>query len=132
MAPKVQSLDHLVLTCADMAASIAFYTRVLGMQARSFAAADGSLRHALYFGAQKVNLHQAGAEFAPHARRPVPGSADLCFLTDTPLADWQAHLAAEGVGVLEGPVKRSGASGAIVSLYIRDPDGALVEISTPA
>ena len=131
MAPRVTSLDHLVLTTRDMEACIGFYSGVLGMEARSFAAADGTTRQALHFGAQKINLHQAGAEFAPHARRPMPGSADLCLLSDTPLEAWQAHLAARGIAIEEGPVARSGATGPIRSLYIRDPDGNLIEISEP-
>ena len=127
----LKSLDHLVLTVGDVEASIAFYSQVLGMEARTFQGVDATMRHALYFGTQKINLHVAGGEYAPHAARPVPGSADLCFLTDTPLAHWQAHLAEINVPVLEGPVVRSGASGAIRSLYIRDPDGNLIEVSNP-
>jgi len=127
--PAVEALDHLVLTVRDIGATLAFYG-VLGMDAVTFRAADGSTRHALRFGRQKINLHEAGAEFAPHAASPVPGSADLCFLTTTPLGAWQAHLAARGIAVEAGPVARSGAEGPITSLYIRDPDGNLVEIAT--
>jgi catechol 2,3-dioxygenase-like lactoylglutathione lyase family enzyme len=129
MTPQVDSLDHLVLTVADLDASVRFYTRVLGMRAESFAAADGSTRTALVFGRQKINLHRAGGEFAPHAAAPRPGSADLCFLSDVPLAEWQGHLAAEGVSVEEGPVARTGATGPLHSIYCRDPDGNLIEIS---
>lgn len=129
MAPQVASLDHLVLTVADPEATAAFYVRVMGMRDETFRAGDGSLRRALVFGAQKINLHRAGAEFAPHAAAPVPGSADLCFLSATPLADWQAHLAAEGVAIEDGPVARTGATGPILSLYIRDPDANLIEIA---
>ena len=132
MVAEVSALDHLVLTCADMDATVLFYTSVLGMRAESFAAADGSRRQALYFGAQKINLHQEGGEFRPHAARPVPGAADLCFLSEVALVEWQAHLAAQGVAVEEGPVARSGAAGPIRSLYIRDPDGNLLEISNRA
>ena len=92
MTPTVQSLDHLVLTVADLNVTLAFYTEVLGMRAERFTPADGSQRWALRFGSQKINLHQAGAEFLPKAACPTTGSADLCFLSDTPLADWQAHL----------------------------------------
>ncbi|MBI1418697.1 MAG: VOC family protein [Limimaricola sp.] len=126
---QVTSLDHLVLTVADIEATAAFYARVLGMTRQAFRAADGSLRVALSFGRQKINLHAAGREFDPKARHPVPGSADLCFLTGAPLADWQAHFAACGVPVEAGPVARTGATGPITSLYIRDPDGNLVEVS---
>jgi catechol 2,3-dioxygenase-like lactoylglutathione lyase family enzyme len=91
MTPQIDSLDHLVLTVAEPDASVRFYTRILGMRAESFAAADGTTRTALVFGRQKINLHQAGAEFAPHAAAPCPGSADLCFLSDVPLAEWPAR-----------------------------------------
>jgi catechol 2,3-dioxygenase-like lactoylglutathione lyase family enzyme len=86
-------------------------------------------RIALKFGSQKINLHEAGREFAPHAELPVPGSADLCLLTDQPLEEWLDHLEERGVEVIEGPVPRTGALGPMTSLYIRDPDGNLVEIS---
>lgn len=127
--PRIDSLDHLVLTVADLEATVAFYTDVLGMRAESFRPADGTQRTALAFGAQKINLHPAAAPFAPHAAAPMPGSADLCFLTAEPLADWQAHLSACGVAVIAGPVRRTGAQGPLLSLYLRDPDGNLVEIA---
>jgi len=130
--PSVQSLDHLVLTVRDIPATLAFYRDVLGMAPVEFTPADGSTRHALRFGAQKINLHRAGAEFSPCARTPMPGSADLCFLSETPLADWQQHLAAQGIEVEDGPVPRNGATGPVASLYLRDPDGNLIEISNPA
>ncbi len=132
MPPAVNALDHLVLTVADMDATAAFYGRVLGMKAETFTAADGSTRHALTFGRQKINLHPARSPFAPHAARPLPGTADLCLLSDDPAEDWQARLAGLGIEVEEGPVIRTGATGPIVSLYIRDPDGNLIEIATPA
>ena len=129
MTPTVQSLDHLVLTVADLNVTLAFYTEALGMRPERFTPADGSQRWALRFGSQKINLHQAGAEFLPKAARPTTGSADLCFLSDTPLADWQAHLDALKISPEEGPVRRSGAGGPILSLYLRDPDGTLIELS---
>lgn len=129
MAPTVHSLDHLVLTVRDMAATLAFYAEVLGMTPQTFVATDGTTRHALAFGAQKINLHPSGHEFEPKAQNPTPGSADLCLLSATPLPDWQAHLAARGVPVEQGPVERTGARGKILSIYLRDPDGALIEIS---
>ena len=122
---KIDSLDHLVLTVADVDASCAFYERVLGMQAVTFAAG----RKALAFGSQKINLHPYRHEFEPKAGRPTPGSADLCFVSATPLAGVIAHLHACGVEVLEGPVPRTGARGAIVSVYFRDPDRNLIEVS---
>jgi catechol 2,3-dioxygenase-like lactoylglutathione lyase family enzyme len=126
---KLAALDHLVLTVADVAATVAFYGAVLGMRPERFAGTDGTVRVALRFGRQKINLHPAGGEFEPKARRPVPGSADLCFLSEAPLAGWPAHLAAEGVAVEAGPVRRTGAEGPILSLYLRDPDGNLIEIA---
>lgn len=124
---KLDRLDHLVLTVADVEASIAFYERVLGMTAVTFAGG----RRALAFGAQKINLHPHGHEFEPKAARPTPGSADLCFITEVPLEAVQAHLAACGVSVIEGPVRRTGATGPILSVYLRDPDGNLIEIANP-
>ncbi|WP_204112874.1 VOC family protein [Shimia biformata] len=129
MTPRITSLDHLVLTVADTEVTARFYGDVLGMGIETFRPADGSIRTALTFGAQKINLHQSGAEFDPKAARPTPGSADLCLLTATPLEDWGRHLARCGVEVIEGPVKRTGATGPILSIYLRDPDGNLVEIS---
>lgn len=129
--PRLTQIDHFVLTVTDIDATIAFYTRVLGMRHAPFDVADGTTRHALRFGAHKINLHQAGAEFDPKAHRPVPGSADLCLLTDAPLSDWAAHLSATDTPIKDGPVPRSGAEGPILSLYIRDPDGNLIEISVP-
>ncbi|MEL6889047.1 MAG: VOC family protein [Pseudomonadota bacterium] len=129
--PRLTQLDHLVLTVADIDATIAFYVAALGMVHAPFGVVDGSTRHALRFGPHKINLHAAGAEFEPKARAPKPGSADLCLLTETPLSEWQAHLAKHGVMIEEGPVMRSGALGQIKSLYLRDPDGNLIEISVP-
>lgn len=125
---RIAALDHLVLTVRDVAVTVDFYTRVLGMEAVTF----GQGRRALSFGVQKINLHQSGREFEPKAERPTPGSADLCFLTDVPLDEVVAHLASCGVAVEEGPVLRTGATGPILSVYIRDPDANLIEISNPA
>lgn len=129
MPPKLKSLDHLVLTVSDLSATVTFYSQVLGMRAERFHPADGSTRWALEFGRQKINLHQSGAEFEPKARTVTPGSADLCFLSDVPLEDWQAHLVEKGIEVEQGPIARTGATGPIRSLYVRDPDGNLLEIS---
>ncbi|KPH09626.1 catechol 2,3-dioxygenase-like lactoylglutathione lyase family enzyme [Rhizobium leguminosarum] len=122
---RIDRLDHLVLTVADIAATCDFYSRVLGMLAETFA--DG--RKALKFGRQKINLHQAGHEFEPKARHTTPGSGDLCFIAETPLADVIAHLQASGIVIEEGPVERSGATGRLRSIYFRDPDGNLIEVS---
>ncbi len=125
----IDSLDHLVLTVRDIDATLRFYESVLGMQAMRFMAKDGSARMALSFGHQKINLHQQGNEFEPKADRPTPGSADLCFLTVKPLAEVIAHIVAQNVAILEGPVQRTGAASPILSIYVRDPDGNLIEIS---
>jgi catechol 2,3-dioxygenase-like lactoylglutathione lyase family enzyme len=120
-------IDHFVLTVADIDATCAFYTRVLGMRVETF----GPLkRKALHFGRQKINLHQRGKEFEPKAAHPLPGSADLCFIAAVPLDAVIARLKASGVTIELGPVDRTGATGAIRSVYIRDPDKNLIEIST--
>ncbi|HET9765158.1 MAG TPA: VOC family protein [Casimicrobiaceae bacterium] len=124
---RIDSLDHLVLTVADFEATCSFYRRVLGMQVVTFAQG----RQALGFGRQKINLHLRGHEFEPKAERPTPGSGDLCFLTSTPLGEVVAHLSAEGVAIVDGPVRRTGATGPILSVYLRDPDGNLIEIANP-
>lgn len=129
MTPKIAKLDHLVLTVADIGATVAFYCDVLGMEEELFRPADGSTRIALNFGVQKINLHPAGGEYEPKAAHPLPGSADLCFLSETPLPEWQAHLAAAGVVIEDGPIRRIGARGPIMSIYLRDPDGNLIEVS---
>jgi len=120
----IDHLDHLVLTVADIEATVAFYTSALGMELVTF----GS-RKALRFGEQKINLHQAGKEFEPKAVHPTPGSGDLCFITKTPLADVISHLEASNCAIELGPVNRTGAVGEMGSIYIRDPDFNLIEIS---
>ena len=121
----IKRLDHLVLTVKSLQETIRFYTSVLGMQEETF----GSGRKALRFGNQKINLHEAGHEFEPKAQHPLPGSADLCFITDEPINKVVEHITKMNVNVEEGPVKRTGALGPIISVYIRDPDQNLVEIS---
>jgi len=125
---EIDGLDHVVLTVADVETTCAFYERVLGM--RVVRAADG--RTALHFGAQKINLHQAGREFEPKARQPVPGAGDLCFLTATPIAAVLADLRDQTVEVELGPVQRDGATGQLTSVYFRDPDGNLLEVANSA
>ncbi len=120
----LERLDHLVLTVRDVPATCDFYRRVLGMEVGTF----GAGRKALRFGRQKINLHQAGGEFEPKARVPTPGSADLCLVVQTPLGEVVARLCELGIDVLEGPVGRTGALGSIESVYIRDPDGNLIEL----
>lgn len=124
----IDHLDHLVLTTRDKTACIDFYTRVLGMQLETF----GAGRHAFKFGMQKINLHEHGKEFLPKAKLPTPGSLDLCFIAAVPLDAFIAHLAGLGVAIEEGPVARTGASWPIRSIYLRDPDGNLIEVSERA
>ncbi|KTT16851.1 VOC family protein [Pseudacidovorax intermedius] len=126
----IDHLDHLVLTTSRPAACIDFYTRVLGMQLERFVGGTPPVeRQALKFGHQKINLHVQGAEFEPKAHLPVPGALDLCFIAAVPLDAAIARLAACGWPVVEGPVERTGATGKIRSVYVRDPDLNLIEIS---
>ena len=118
----ISHIDHIVLTVADIERSVAFYVRVLGMQAVSF----GNGRRALQFGQQKINLQTLGMEPRNHA---AVGAGDVCLITDWPTERVLAHLTAEGVPVLEGPVTKSGAQGPIESVYFNDPDGHLIEVS---
>lgn len=121
----IDRLDHLVLTTTDERACIAFYVDILGMALETF----GDGRKALRFGRQKMNIHVKGQEFEPKAHLPVPGSLDLCFIADRPLAQVIATLRHKGVAIIEGPVARSGATGPITSIYLRDPDLNLIEIA---
>jgi catechol 2,3-dioxygenase-like lactoylglutathione lyase family enzyme len=122
---RVASLDHLVLTVRSIAATAAFYERVLGMQIITF----GESRTALEFGEQKINLHEVGQEFEPKAERPTPGSADLCFVAALPLDEVIEHLKIQNVPLVAAPVARTGAKGPMRSVYFRDPDGNLIEVS---
>jgi len=123
---KIERLDHLVLTVRDVDATISFYQTVLGMASVTF----GSGRRALAFGQSKINLHSADAPLAPHANHPVPGSADLCFVTTESPQSVMDHLRKCGINIEEGPVPRTGALGSITSVYFRDPDGNLIEVSS--
>jgi len=122
---KVGKIDHVVLTVADVERSIEWYHRALGMEPVTF----GKGRRALAFGEQKLNLHRAGREFEPKAAHPTPGSCDLCFVTAVPLDMVIAHLRGVGVAIEAGPVSKVGAQRSLRSVYVRDPDGNLVEIS---
>jgi catechol 2,3-dioxygenase-like lactoylglutathione lyase family enzyme len=122
---QIDRLDHLVLTVADIDATTDFYTRVLGMKAVTF----GPGRTALAFGRSKINLHQTGHEFEPKAHSPAPGSADLCLITTDPLDQVIRELGAHDVPIEQGPVERTGATGPILSVYFRDPDRNLIEVS---
>ncbi|MEK6665544.1 MAG: VOC family protein [candidate division NC10 bacterium] len=124
----IDLLDHFVLTVRSIEAACDFYTRVLGMAVVTF----GDGRKALQFGEfgeHKINLHEAGREFEPKASRPTPGSADICFITRTPLERVMNRMRSCNIEILEGPVKRTGAKGPIESIYVRDPDGNLLEIA---
>lgn len=123
----VVALDHLVLTVADIERTVDFYTRVLGMEAHTF---EGG-RVALHFGVQKINLHEVGRVIDANVRHATPGSADLCFLTKTPMVEVITSLASLGVPTIEGPVRRTGAQGPMQSVYVYDPDENLVEIAVP-
>jgi catechol 2,3-dioxygenase-like lactoylglutathione lyase family enzyme len=122
----VERLDHLVLTVDDIDRTVAFYVGVLGMTETKFR----SDRTALTFGMSKINLHQRGREYEPKALHPTPGSADVCLIMKEPLSVVEAELTAAGVAIEEGPVERTGAQGPLLSLYVRDPDANLVELST--
>lgn len=121
----IDRLDHLVLTVRDIAATCDFYQRVLGMHVVTF---DNN-RKALAYGQQRINLHQLGREFEPKSAHPTPGSADLCFVVATPMSTVLTHLQSCGVPMLEGPVPRTGALGAMTSVYFRDPDLNLIELA---
>ncbi|RWR34644.1 VOC family protein [Sinirhodobacter populi] len=121
----IDRLDHLVLTTTDEDACIAFYVGLLGMDLETF----GPGRKALRFGRQKINIHLKGHEFEPKAHLPVPGALDLCFIADRPLDEVIAALKEKGARIIEGPVPRTGATGPLRSIYLRDPDLNLIEIS---
>ena len=121
----IEKIDHLVLTCYSIERCVDFYARILGMEAITFK----NNRRALVFGHEKINLHEYGKEFEPKAHLPVPGSLDLCFIVSKSIPEVLSHLAENHVDVLEGPVERTGALGSIVSVYIRDPDLNLIELS---
>jgi len=122
---QVERLDHLVLTVKDIATTSDFYQTAFGMKTVTFA----DNRKALVFGSGKINLHEAGNDFRPKALRPTPGSADFCFITKTPVSTVAEKLRSLSIPVIEGPVKKTGAFGPLVSIYLRDPDGNLIEVS---
>ena len=128
----ISHLDHVVLTTSRLPACLDFYTRVLGMTLERFIGGTPPVeRLALKFGAQKINVHIQGSEFLPRAHLPVPGSQDWCFIASVPLADVVERLQAAGWPIIEGPVRRTGANGPILSVYVRDPDLNLIEIAEP-
>jgi catechol 2,3-dioxygenase-like lactoylglutathione lyase family enzyme len=125
MDMKLERIDHLVLTVRDLEQTCTFYSQILGVEVITF----GQGRKALQIGQQKINLHEAGKEFEPKALHPTPGSADLCLITNCPLEQIMTHLQTSGIVIEQGIVPRTGAMGAIASIYIRDPDGNLLELS---
>ncbi len=128
----IDHLDHLVLTTARKEACIDFYTRVLGMRLERFVGGTPPVeRLAFAFGHQKINLHEKGREFEPKAALPTPGSQDLCFIASVPLDEVIARVSAAGATIIDGPVRRTGATGPIRSIYLRDPDDNLIEVSEP-
>ena len=122
---KISHLDHLVLTVADIETTCQFYQSALNFEVITF----GENRKALRFGTQKINLHQVGKEFEPKALHPTAGSADLCFIAETPIDEVMTHLHVQNISIVEGPLERTGATGKILSIYLRDPDQNLIEIS---
>jgi len=122
---EMSKLDHLVLTVKDIEKTTSFYVSVMGMKKEVF----GQGRVALKYGNQKINLHEFGNEFEPKAKKPTPGSADLCFITKTPLNEAMTQVTSCGVEIIEGPVERTGAKGPIRSFYFRDPDHNLIEVA---
>ena len=122
---KISHLDHLVLTVANIETTCQFYQSALNFEVITF----GDNRKALKFGTQKINLHQTGKEFEPKAYQPTAGSADICFIAETPLNEVIAHLQAQQIEIIKGPIERTGAIGKIISVYVRDPDQNLIEIS---
>ncbi|MBP0028555.1 VOC family protein [Roseofilum sp. Guam] len=125
---KISRIDHIVLTVQNIEITVKFYESVIGMEKEVF----GAGRIALKFGNQKINLHEVDKEFEPKANLPTPGSEDLCFITETDLEEAMSHVISQGVEVIEGPIKRTGATGSIMSFYFRDPDGNLIEVSNYA
>ena len=122
---KISRIDHIVLTVKSIDVTTEFYERALGMEVVTF----GEGRKALSFGEQKFNLHEAGKEFEPKANKPTPGSIDICLITETAINEVIDELRLAGVSLIEGPVRRTGASGSIMSIYFRDPDLNLIEVS---
>ena len=126
---SITHIDHLVLTVKNIPITLEFYARILGMYAIQFNGKDGTQRIALTFGSQKINLHESGKEFEPKAQTPTPGSVDLCLITETKLAQAMDYVRSCNVEIIEGPVERTGATGKLLSFYIRDPDQNLIEIA---
>jgi catechol 2,3-dioxygenase-like lactoylglutathione lyase family enzyme len=127
MRIKIEGIDHIVLTVNNLRETIDFYSSILGMKEETF----GTGRKALSFGLQKFNLHEKGKEFEPRAKQATPGAIDICLISSTPMDEIIGFLTSKNIPIEDGPVVRTGASGEIISVYIRDPDNNLIEISNP-
>ena len=126
----ILNIDHIVLTINDMEKTISFYRDVLGMTVKEFQpVGGGEMRKSLSFDNQKINLHHVKSPFKPHAKNPLSGTTDICFLSSTPLEKWESIFLKHGIEIEDRPVKKTGATGPIMSFYIRDPDKNLIEIS---
>ena len=129
-AVMIKSIDHIVLTAQDIDKTIQFYCGVLGMTLDRFTPAGGSSeRLALCFGCEKINLHQVSSPYTPHAQNPISGAVDICFLSDTPIEEWIKIFTQNSIPVEEGPIAKTGATGPLCSIYVRDPDGNLIEVA---
>ena len=129
-AVMIKSIDHIVLAAQDTDKTIQFYCGVLGMTLDSFTPADcSSERLALCFGCQKINLNQRSSPYMPHAQNPISGAVDICFLSDTPIEEWTKIFTQYSIPVEEGPIAKTGATGPLYSIYVRDPDGNLIEVA---
>ena len=128
---KLEKIDHVVITVKDLNKTIDFYTNILGMKLEEFSSTldDSQIRHALSFGSQKINIHEEKKPFKPNALHPNSGSMDICFISKNKINDWVHHLVNKGINIEIGPEKKTGALGPILSIYIRDPDFNLIEIS---
>lgn len=127
---SIRSIDHIVITVNDINKTVNFYTEVMNMKLEIYTAKnDNTKRISFSFGNQKINIHSYAKPHKEHAKIPTPGSADICFLTNSPIKDWVKYLSMKGINIIEGPVERNGANGQILSIYVRDPDGNLIEIS---
>ena len=124
------SIDHIVLTVNNINESINFYSNILGMELKEFYSEfDQTYRKSLIFGSQKINLHDASSPYKPHAKYPLPGGFDICFLSKKPVSEWLTILKKNKIDIEDGPVQKTGATGPILSIYVRDPDENLIEIS---
>ena len=123
-------IDHIVITVKDINKSISFYSNILEMELKEFfSLSDNTTRKSLKFGNQKINLHEALNPFLPHAKHPSPGAVDICFISTKPISEWIDRLKKNKINIEDGPVQKTGANGPILSIYIRDPDENLIEIS---